>query len=80
MAMVCGFGVLYSKGIIDLSSIIHLLLLITRDSILYSRRPKGRLSVNQKKIGMIDKKILPYSWAVKGKIAYGNSPRFSRPD
>jgi hypothetical protein len=25
--MVCGFGVLYSKGIIDLSSIIYLLLL-----------------------------------------------------
>jgi len=31
--MVCGFGVLYSKGIIGPSAIIYLLLLITLDSV-----------------------------------------------
>jgi hypothetical protein len=37
--------------------------------ILYSRRPGGRLGVNQEKTGMIDQKILSCSRAVKGKLA-----------
>jgi len=44
--------------------------------ILYSRRPRGRLLVNQGKIGIIDQEILSYSPAVKGKIVFGNSLRF----
>ena len=36
--------------------------------ILYSRRPRGRLLVNQEKIGIIDPKILSYSPIVKGKL------------
>jgi hypothetical protein len=44
--------------------------------ILYSRRPRGRLFVNQEKIGIIDKDILACSPTVKEKIAFGNSPGF----
>jgi len=44
--------------------------------ILYSRRPRGRLLVNQEKIGIIDQEILSYLPTVKEKIAFGNSPRF----
>jgi hypothetical protein len=43
---------------------------------LYSRRPRGRLLVKQKKIGIIDQKILSYSPTVKEKIAFGNSLGF----
>jgi hypothetical protein len=44
--------------------------------ILYSRRPKGRLLVNQKKIGIIDQEILSCSPTVKEKIAFGNCTAF----
>jgi hypothetical protein len=49
--------------------------------ILYSRRPKGGLLVNQGKIGIIDHKILSYSTTVKEKNAFvenafGNSLYF----
>jgi hypothetical protein len=44
--------------------------------ILYSRRPRGRLLVNQKKIWIIGKKILSYSVAVKKKIAFKNGVFF----
>jgi len=44
--------------------------------ILYSRRPKDRLLVNQEKIGIIDQKILSCPSTVKGKIVFGNSLRF----
>ena len=37
--------------------------------ILYSRRPSGRLLVNQEKIGIIEQKILSCSPAVKEKNA-----------
>jgi hypothetical protein len=37
--------------------------------ILCSRRPEGRLLVNQENIGIIDQKILSYSPTVKEKIA-----------
>jgi len=37
---------------------------------LYSRRPRGRLLVKRKKIGIIDQKILSYSPTVKEKIAW----------
>jgi hypothetical protein len=40
--------------------------------ILYSRRPEGRLLINQEKIGIFDQKILSYSATVKKKIAFGN--------
>jgi hypothetical protein len=40
--------------------------------ILYSRRPNGRLLVNQEKIAIIDQKILSYSPRVKEKIAIEN--------
>jgi len=38
--------------------------------ILYSRRPKGRLLVNQEKMGIIDQEILACSPTVKEKIAF----------
>jgi hypothetical protein len=38
--------------------------------ILYSRGPKGRLLVTQEKVGINDRKILPYSPTVKEKIAF----------
>jgi len=41
--------------------------------ILYSRRPRSRLLVNQEKIGIIHQKILSCSPTVKWKIAAGNS-------
>jgi hypothetical protein len=41
--------------------------------IFYSRRPGGRLFVNQEKIGIIEQKILLTSRVVKGKNAFGNS-------
>jgi hypothetical protein len=44
--------------------------------ILYSRRPRSRLLVKQKKIGIIDQKILSYSPTVKEKIAFENGLRF----
>jgi hypothetical protein len=44
--------------------------------ILYSRRPKSRLLVNQKKRGIIDQKILSSPLAVKGKIGFRNSLGF----
>jgi hypothetical protein len=44
--------------------------------ILYSRRPRGGLLVNQKKIGIINQKILSYSPTVKEKFAFGNGLRF----
>jgi hypothetical protein len=44
--------------------------------ILYSRRLKGRLLVNQEKIEITDQKILSYSPTVKEKIAFGNSLGF----
>jgi hypothetical protein len=37
--------------------------------IFYSRRPRGRLGVNQEKMGIIDQKILSCSPTVKGKFA-----------
>jgi len=37
--------------------------------IIYARRPKGRLFVNQEKIGIIDQEILSCSPTVKEKIA-----------
>jgi hypothetical protein len=44
--------------------------------ILYSRRPRGRLLVNQVKIAIIDQKMLSYSPTVKEKIASGNGLGF----
>jgi len=44
--------------------------------ILYSKRPKSRLLVNQKKRGIIDQKILSSPLAVKGKIGFRNSLGF----
>jgi len=44
--------------------------------ILYSRRPKSRLLVNQKKRGIIDQKILSSPLAVNGKIGFRNSLGF----
>ena len=44
--------------------------------ILYSRRPKSRLLVNQKKRGIIDQKILSSPLTVKGKIGFRNSLGF----
>ena len=35
----------------------------------YSRRPRGKLLVNEKKMGITDQKILFYSATVKEKIA-----------
>jgi hypothetical protein len=44
--------------------------------ILYSKRPRGRLLVNQEKIGIIDQEILSCSPTVKEKIAFENGLRF----
>jgi hypothetical protein len=44
--------------------------------ILYSRRPRNRMLVNQERIGIIDQMILSCSPTVKKKIAFENGLRF----
>jgi hypothetical protein len=44
-------------------------------SILYSRRPRNGLLVNQERLIIIDQKIHSYSPRVKEKIAFGNGLR-----